>query len=345
MTNEGNKKIIVTGGTGLLGSHLLVHLVQENTEITALKRPQSDLSMVKKIFQWYFKDPGVFKKINWVSGDVTDYDTLKAIFSKDSQVYHTAGKVSFDKKDRQQLFEVNVKGTENVVNAGIEKKIAKLCHVSSIAAIGRASESALTHEEIVLENLSKISAYGISKYEGEREVWRGIAEGLHAVIVNPTIILGPGNWNQSSARLFKQVYKGLKFYTSGTNGYVDVNDLASIMIGLMKSKTEAQRFIVTAENIAYKQLFDWMAEELKVTPPKHRAGPTLSAIAWRSLKALSLFTGKPPLITRETAQTANSLYHYSNEKILTETGFRFKPVKETIKETARYFLTDPQGGI
>jgi nucleoside-diphosphate-sugar epimerase len=253
--------------------------------------------------------------------------------------------VSFNKLDKEELMEVNIKGTANVVNAALKKKVGKLCHVSSIAAIGRASNDVLTHEEIPMGNLTKISAYGISKYEGEREVWRGIAEGLSAVIVNPTIILGPGNWQDSSARLFHQVYKGLRYYTQGSNGYIAADDLAKIMIQLMNSGAESQRYIVSSENVSYKQLFSWIAEALQVNPPKHLAGPYLSAIAWRLLKARSFFTGKPPLITRETAQTANSLYKYSNEKIIEQTGYRFKPIKETIEETARYFLEDVKAGI
>lgn len=341
MVNDTPNQIIVTGGTGLLGAHLLVELSKSENQIIALKRPSSKLSTIEKIFQWYFKEAGKhYEKIHWVNGDITNIDSLLEIFSTNSKIYHVAGKVSFNAKDKDQLFDVNVNGTANVVNAALEKGIRKLCHVSSIAAIGRGSDNTLTHEEAQIENLAKISAYGQSKYEGEREVWRGIAEGLNAVIVNPTIILGPGNWQASSARLFRQVYKGLKVYTNGTNGYIAANDLAKIMIQLMNDEVSSQRFIINSENISYQQLFTWMAEALHVKAPQHLAGPFLSALSWRILKAASLFTGKPPLITKDTAQTANSTYRYSNEKIIRQTGFRFKPVKETIEETARFFLQD-----
>ncbi|MBE0649445.1 MAG: NAD-dependent epimerase/dehydratase family protein [Bacteroidales bacterium] len=346
MSNEKQKQIIVTGGTGLLGSHLLLELSQKENQIVALKRSTSKLTTIEKLFRWHFNGSSKeFEKINWVNGDIADIDSLLEIFTENSQVYHVAGKVSFQEKDKEQLVDINIKGTCNVVNAALEKKIQKLCHVSSIAAIGRSSNNTLTHEDIPLDNASKVSAYGFSKYEGEREVWRGIAEGLHAVIVNPTIILGQGNWHDSSARLFHQVYKGLKFYTNGTNGYVDADDLAKIMIQLMNSEAESQRFIINAENISYQQLFTWIAEALNIKPPKHLAGRLLSEIAWRVLKALSIFTGKSPLITKETAHTANSNYQYSNAKIIKETGYHFKSIEETIKETALYFLQDLKSGI
>lgn len=341
MSNKPSNQIIVTGGTGLLGSHLLIELTKSEDKIIAIKRPTSSLTTIEKLFHWHFNDNGKhFKKIKWIDGDLSDIDSLLEIFTEDSKIYHVAGKVSFNKKDKEELLKINIKGTANVVNAALEKGIHKLCHVSSIAAIGRSSNNSLTNEETPIENIAKISPYAVSKYEGEREVWRGVAEGLKAVIVNPTIILGPGNWMDSSARLFHQVYKGLNFYTGGTNGYVGVDDLAKIMIQLMEDDVTAERYIINSENISYKQLFTWMAEALNVKPPQHLAGPYLSEIAWRLLKAVSFITGKQPLITKDTAQTANSTYRYSNEKIIEQTGFRFKPVKETIEEAAKYFLQD-----
>jgi len=346
MTSKSSHKIIVTGGTGLLGSHLLVELAKTENEIIALKRPSSKLEAVEKLFKWYFKEnKSQFKKVKWVEGDITDINSLLDLFSKGSKIYHVAGKISFNEKDKEQLMTINVQGTANVVNAALEKGIYKLCHVSSIAAIGKNSNKTPTNEEAVIENLAKLSPYAISKYEGEREVWRGMAEGLKAVVVNPTIILGPGNWQESSSRLFRQVYKGLKFYPKGMNGYVGADDLAKIMVHLMNDEISSQRYIINAENVSYKQLFTWIAEALQVKPPKYLAHPLLSEISWRVLKALSIITRKPPLITKAIAQTANKTYRYNNEKIKKQTGFTFKPVKQTIEETAQFLLQDLNGGI
>lgn len=346
MDTQPSHKIIITGGTGLLGSHLLIELAKTEDEIIALKRPSSKLETVEKLFRWHFKDnKNPFKKIKWVEADITDMGSLLDLFDKGCKIYHVAGKVSFNEKDTEQLMTINVQGTANVVNAALIKGIYKLCHVSSIAAIGRNSNKTLTHEDAVIENLAKLSPYAISKYEGEREVWRGIAEGLNAVIVNPTIILGPGNWHETSARLFRQVYKGLKFYPKGMNGYVGADDLAKIMVKLMESEISSERYIINADNISYQDLFTWIAQALHVKTPQHPAGSFLSEISWRVLKALNIFTGKPPLITKATAQTANNTYRYSHEKIKNQTGFTFKPIKQTIEETAQFLLQGLNGRI
>lgn len=342
MTSSQLKQIVVTGGTGLLGSRFLFELSKTHDKIIALKRPSSSTSLVEKVFKWgsRFSD---YHKIHWENGDVTDFDTLLEIFKKGCQVYHIAGKVSLNPKEKQKMFEVNINGTANVVNAGLEKGVQKLCHVSSIAAIGSSNHQTLTDEEVPWDEEQNPSIYAKSKYEAEREVWRGIAEGLHAVIVNPTIIIGPGNWTESSAQLFHQIHQGLRFYTKGTNGYVAAEDLAKIMIRLMNSKTESQRFIITAENISYKQMFSWIAEALQKKPPKYLAGKHLTELAWRTLKITSLLTGKAPLITKDTVQFANTEYRYSNDKIIKETGYQFKTIKTTIEETARFYLQDVNG--
>lgn len=339
-----SQQITVTGGTGLLGSQLLYELSKTKETIVALKRQSSSTELVEKIFKWGCRIQD-YRKIHWIDGDITDINCLLEIFKKGSQVYHVAGKVSLNAKEKQKMFEVNMNGTANVVNAALEKGIRKLCHVSSIAAIGHNDRPTLTDEEVPWIEEANPSIYGKSKYEAEREVWRGIAEGLNAVIVNPTIILGPGNWTESSAQLFHRIYKGLGFYTQGTNGYVDAEDLAKIMIQLMESKIESQRFIINAENITYKQMFTWIAEALGVKPPKHLAGPHLGALAWRVMKITRYLTGKTPLITKDAIQFANTMNRYSNEKIVAQTGYRFKPVKNTVKDTAEFFLRDINGGI
>jgi nucleoside-diphosphate-sugar epimerase len=171
-------------------------------------------------------------------------------------------------------------------------------------------------------------------------VWRGIAEGLNAVIVNPSIVLGPGNWDAGSPQVFQTMWKGLKFYTSGTNGFVDVNDVAKAMILLMESDISGERFILNSENITYKQFFEWMATAMHLPVPKYKAGPLLSGIGWRAIKIMSLFTGKPSSITKETAETANQHYRYSNQKIKAATGMDFLPVKESVEQTVKLFLGD-----
>ncbi|MBN2637585.1 MAG: NAD-dependent epimerase/dehydratase family protein [Bacteroidales bacterium] len=338
MTKE-KINILVTGGNGFVGGHLLMHLTQQHSKIKALIRSGSDKSLTEKIFAWYNAKPHL-DKIEWTEGDVTDKDSLEYALKDITHLYHTAGLVSFDPKDKKNLFRVNSEGTENIVNTALESGTKKLCFVSSIAAIGRDGNNGTILEENPWDNNAAVSLYARSKHEAEREVWRGIAEGLNAIIVNPSIILGPGNWESGSVKMFQTVYNGLKYYTSGTNGYIDVNDLAMVMIQLMNSDISGERFIINSENISYQTLFTQMAEALKIRPPQKLAGKLISEIAWRALKAQSLLTGKKPLITKETARTANNDYFYSNEKIRKAINFEFRPIKETIDYTAKFFLSD-----
>ncbi len=331
--------ILVTGGTGLVGAHLLFQLSQKEEKIRVLKRSSSSIDQTRKIFSYYTSQPEkFFSKIEWVEGDLLDIDSLLQAMSGIEKVYHTAAKVSFDPKDKAEIMETNVAGTANVVNACLEKKVKKLCYVSSIAALGRAGNDGLTTEKSEWKTDCKISPYSLSKYEAEREVWRGIAEGLKAVIVNPAIIFGAGNFNKGSSRMFQTVYHGLKVYTKGMNGYVDVNDVAKAMILLMESDISGERFILSSENLSYKDLFKTMALSLGVEPPKYKAGKFVSELTWRLLKIRFWLTGKRPLITRQTARTANSVYRYSNEKIIKATGMNFLPMEESIKRIAEAFL-------
>jgi len=336
--------ILVTGGTGLLGAHLIYHLISNGETVRALKRNSSDTTKTKKIFSYYsdnFED--LFSRIEWLEGDILDFASLINAMEEIDFVYHTAATVSFQSADKATLVQTNVQGTENIVNASLQMGIKKLLHVSSIGALGRAGNSGVVTEKSEWNN-KKTSVYSNSKHQAEMEVWRGMAEGLDAVIVNPSIILGPGDWSTGSAKLFTTMYNGLKFYSSGSNGFIDVNDVVKAMISLMKSDISGERFILSSENIFYKQLFEWMAIALKVPIPKHKAGKLLSELGWRILWLKGLVTGKKSAITRETAETANQEYNYSNEKIRQVTGIDFISVKESIDINAKFFLSDLTNG-
>ncbi len=331
--------ILVTGGTGLVGSHLLFHLLQKEEKVRAIKRFSSSTENVRQIFSFYAKNPDkLFSRIEWIPGDLLDIHSLIESMQGVDRVYHAAAMVSFDPADKASLMETNVSGTANVVNACLEKKVKKLCYVSSIAALGRAGAHGLTTENEEWDAHEPVSPYAHSKFEAEREVWRGMAEGLKAVIVNPSVILGPADFSKGSAKMFQTVYKGLKVYTPGMNGYVDVNDVARAMILLMESNISGERFILNGENITYRKLFQMMAMALGVEAPKYEAGKFLSEMAWRLLKINAFFTGKKPLITKQTARTANSIYRYSSEKFIRATGMSFTPLEETIARTAQIFL-------
>jgi dihydroflavonol-4-reductase len=332
--------ILVTGGTGLVGSHLLQALALDGKPVRAIKRPSGDTNMVRQVFKLYSKDPERdFSRIEWVEADLMDIFSLEEAMEGVKEVYHSAALVSFLPGDRKKLIRYNSEGTANLVNAAIGKNVRKLCHVSSIAALGRPeSMSDLIDENLVWKTSKNNSVYAISKYGAEREVWRGTAEGLDAVIVNPSIILGVAGKRGGSSRIFNTVWEGLKFYPPGKNGFVDVRDVVKATILLMKSDIRNERFILNAGNIEYKKLFELIAAALDKPAPSIKVNPTLSRLAWRVEKLRSMVTGVKPLITRETAHTAVQHYEYSNEKIKKELGFEFRPIEETVGHFCRIFL-------
>jgi len=327
-----------------VGSHLLYELVASGQDVRATMRQNSQLEMVMKLFLWYDAERGqeLFSQIEWIEADVNDVFSLREALQGVSTVYHCAAMVSFLPADRQQMMKVNVNGTANLVNACLELGIEKFCHCSSVAAIGQPDEGKPTVESLVWKTSSTNSWYSISKYGAEREVWRGSEEGLPVVIVNPTIVIGPGDTTRSSAQLYQSVKNGLKFYTKGVTGFVDARDVASAMVQLAQSPVVNERFILSSENHQYRKVFDFFAASAGVQPPKYFAGPVLSAIAWRMEKLRSLITGSKPLITRETARNANHVRLFSSEKIQKAIGFKFRPVEEAARNTAGFYKKFPE---
>lgn len=331
--------ILLTGSTGLVGAHVLLKLMQNGQSVRALKRTHSKLSVVKRIFA-YYNEEKLFNTINWVEGDILDVISLKEIIQDCEKVIHCAAIVSFNRSDYNLMMKNNIEGTANIVNTCLEVNIKKLVYVSSIATLGSKLSTIEKTEERYFESGKGNTQYALSKYLAEQEVWRGIQEGLPAVIVNPSVILGPGDWSKGSSQLFEKVWNGLKFYTTGSTGYVDVLDVANIIVTLMDSRISNQRFIINAENLAYKTVFDWIAEELNRPKAHIRVTPLLKEIAWRLEKVKSTFTGKKPLITKETANKSMTNSAYSNKKICAALSYEFIPIRESIKKYGKWFLAD-----
>jgi len=330
--------ILVTGGTGFLGAHLVYRLLQKEQKIRVLKRESSRFDLIHRVFKFYEKSFDEYShRIEWVDGDLLDIFSLEDALDGVSEIYHTAALVSFHRMDHDNMKEVNVKGTANLVNAALTKKISGFCHVSSIAALGRADNNKIIDEENVWKTSDKNSAYAVSKYGSEREVWRGIEEGLKAFIVNPSIIIGPGEMNSGTGKLITTVLNGLKFYTSGINGFVDVRDVVQIMIDLMDMGVWGERFIVSSQNMNYKDIFHTIAKNIGKRPPAFRATKWMGEIAWRIEHLKGLISGNKPLITKETAKTAINSYLYSNEKIKQNLDFEFIPVEQSLKTACGFY--------
>lgn len=333
--------ILVTGGTGILGSRLLFDLVSRGKKVRAIHR-SDNFSITEKTFKTNAPNDYevLLKNIEWVKADITDIISLEDAFDNVTHIYHCAAIVSFYPADYKMMMKINVEGTENMVNLALEKGIKKFCHVSSIAAIGRSKEGETIAENSHWKTSPANSGYAISKYGAEREVWRGVHEGLNAVIVNPGVILGPGDWNTNTPSMFNTVWKGLKVYTEGVNGFVDVRDVSKAMINLMESDIINERYILVSENVSFKQFFEYIADVFHKPHATFKVNKTLASIGWRILKVTGFLTNKRPFITKETAIAATSKYYYSNEKIKKALNMEFIPIKKTVEDIAAIFLEE-----
>lgn len=326
--------VLVTGGTGFLGAYIIKELVEKGYSVRATRRRSPLPSFIPS---------GIFQKVEWVEADILDIVSLENAMQGVDTVIHSAAVVSFVKRERKNMYQVNVEGTANVVNIALEKNVKRFVYISSVAALGRTAGGVHVNEEKKWEESKINTHYAKSKFKAELHVWRGSSEGLDIVILNPSTILGFGDWHNGSSAIFKNVYEEFKWYTSGINGFVDVEDTARAAVLLMKSNICEQRFIVNGDTWSFKKLQDTIADSFGKKRPSRLANPFLMGVARRIEKVKSLFTGKKPLLTKESARVALSKTYFENDKILAALpGFSFTPLEETIKKASELYLTSPQ---
>lgn len=327
--------ILVTGGTGLVGCHLLYQLVLENKKVNALHRKNSNIEVVKKVFSFYSQEyKSLFNKINWIEGDINDLSSLNHALKNITEVYHCAAFISFNRKDLEMMKKINIEGTANLVNCSIERKITKFCYVSTIAAVGERNNSLIDEECEWKENNNP---YSETKHFAEMEVWRGIAEGLNAVIVNPGVIIGSGFWKRGSGAFITQVSRGMSYYPIGKTGFICVKDVVQIMIGLMKKNIFSQRFILVAENWKQKDFIYSICKNFNIEPPKKQASKSVMYLGLFVDLVRSKLLNKRRRLSRAIIKSGNSINEYSNEKIIKALNFKFSKVEDSIKETCKNF--------
>jgi dihydroflavonol-4-reductase len=315
-------KVFVTGGTGFLGAYIIKELIEKNYSVRAIRRSHK---------LPFFIAQDILNKVEWVEGDILDVVALDDAMTGIDAVIHAAGKVSFNKKEIKEIFKTNIEGTANVVNSALAQDVKRFVHVSSVAALGRSGDGEKINETKQWKESKRNTPYATSKYRGEMEVWRAIGEGLNAVIVNPSTIIGYGDWNSSSCAIFKSVYEEFPWYSNGVNGFIDVEDAAMAIVELMETKIGEERLILSGENISFHELFKLIAGAFGKRAPSREATPFLAAIAWRMEKIRSLITGKPSILTKESAKIALSRTYFDNDKMKTLLpGFSFTPLAQTI---------------
>lgn len=339
--------VFVTGGTGLVGSHLLLSLLENGEKVRALKRSTSNISQVQKVFSWYTGEAEVlFNKIEWVNGDMLDIFSLEPLLEGVESVYHCAAIVSFDSRTRKQMLSNNIEGTANLVNASLNTGVKKICHVSSVSALGKTNNGEPINEETNWIPSKRNTGYSESKFFSETEIWRGVEEGLEAVIVNPSIIIGPGRWQEGSPAFFRVIQQGLPFYTLGSTGYVGISDVVTAIQTLMDpvnfDKAKNQRFLLNSENLTFREFFTQVSVALGKPAPRIPVSRTMLSFVWRILAVWTWISGKPSPVTRETATSSSSHTAFDGSKISRMFNFQYRPVKEAVRSTAGIYIRDHQ---
>ena len=350
MTSSLPNAVFITGATGFVGSHIARTYLDNGHPVAVLHREGSGYGMLADVAD----------RITWHVGDILDIPSLEAaiisgrsagaVDSSGIDVIHAAAIVSFVPKDRDQMEKVNVEGTANVVNVCLKAGIRKLGYVSSVASLGKpvakggeVGEPALITEDQKWEDSPLNSNYAKTKYRAELEVWRGVAEGLNVVMVNPTVVLGAGDWTRSSLQLVKYVHDERPFYTDGLVSYVDVLDVAESLYRLMQSDVMGERYILNGGTIPYRTLLRQIATAIGKRPPTVRVPPLMTRILWPIEAVRSWLMGRAPLITRQTARSASAQYRFDGHKIEQVTGFQYRPLSETLRRVADAFRDDPNG--
>ena len=328
--------ILVTGASGLVGSHLLCQLTQEEPIVRALYRSENRKQDAKEIFNFYFKEKAdlFFNKIEWIKGDILSLTDLALMFNDITHVYHCAALVSFHKADFHRCLQVNREGTANIVNFCLKHKVEKLCYVSSTAALSY-NTIGLTDESFKWTPGPEVSGYSISKFAAEKEVWRGVEEGLKAVIINPCVILGPGSWKESSLSIFKSASKGIGFYPSGSNAIVDVRDVVYSMHFLMNSEISSKKFLCTGPNITFKELLEALAVLFNKSAPKIKSPRLLSLIVAAFSEVINLILRKRSGLTIESVYSAYKNITYDNRLICETTGVKFHSLSDTLEHAIK----------
>jgi len=334
---RGTGGVLVTGGTGFVGSYIIKNLVEKGYAVRAIRRSNK---------LPFYIPAEILQMVEWVEGDVLDlvslYDAMQGI----DAVIHSAAIVSFSKAERHQMYHVNVEGTTNVVNAAIENRVKRFLHVSSVAALGRTTQTETVTEEKKWEENKSNTHYALSKHFSELQVWRGFAEGLEGVVINPSTVLGYGDWHQSSCAIFKNAYKEFPWYTRGVNGFVGVEDVAEAAVQLLASDIHQKKFIVNAENWSFQQLFNTIADGFGKKHPHKEATRLMGEMAWRLERVKALLTGKKALLTRETAKVAHSKTSFDNTALLRALpDFQFTPLETVIKNSCVKYFDAMQKGL
>ena len=333
--------VLVTGGTGLVGSHLLYHLINKDESVRAIYRTKNKFELVKKVFQYYTDNAEeLFNKIEWIEADITDVPALSIAFKNIDYVYHCAANLSFNKADYHLSRDTNVIGTANIINLCLSNYVKKLCHVSSIATLGENLNAPISEDTHWNPENNKHNIYAITKYNAELEVWRGTQEGLDVVIVNPGVIIGPGFWNKNTGEIFTKINNGFKYFTNGSVGIIAVNDVVKTMILLQESTVKNEKFILVSDNITYEKFIQYISSALGKNSTLKSLKKWQLKTFYQIEKIKCLFIKGSPSLNKSNINSAFKNLNYDASKIKNTIPFEFTSIKESIQNIAKLYLMD-----
>ena len=333
--------IAITGATGLLGVYIIAELVQHGYRVRGLYRNAKSLKKAEHS-PGLLGVPEVFGQVQWLQGHLDDLESLDGLMEGATAVIHAAAMVSFNPRDRKALEKVNIQGTAQVVHAAMQApQVERFIHISSVAALGRTERDEWITEDTVWTDNRENSHYALTKWAAEMEVWRGFEEGLSGAIINPSIILGVGDWDTSSARLLQTVHRGFPFYSNGVNSVVDARDVARMSrVLLERADITGQRFIAAGPPVSYRELFYAMADAQEVKRPWLSPPRWMSNLAWRLEKIRTAITRSEPMLTRETVRSGHGVHRYDAARAREVLGVEFRSAEEILRDLVPMYLRD-----
>ena len=326
-------KIFVTGGTGFIGSYVLRSLAKDGHELVASKRGSSRMDLVKDI-----------KDVEWKECNLFDITAMEDVIKRCDAVVHIAGSVSFSPWKRDTIFKTNIDLTANLINISLDNDIKRFIHFSSVAALGLSTKT-IDESQVWTENKSK-NYYSLSKYLGEKEAWRGFAEGLNVSIINPSFTVGGAYWNYGPMSMVARIDNGLKYYPAGSNGCVDVRDVSEMCAKLLKREDlSGRRFICSGHNISHLNLMKMMCDELDTPYPTTPINGIFGAMAWRGASMIARMRGKETLLSRESYTISSSDLSYDNTQSIELLDMQYTPLEKTINDTIDSYKKSKSEGI
>ena len=328
-TFRSDTRILLTGANGFAGAYILRALFREGySNIAVCLRAHSDTAMISSFLD----------RVDIFQTSIHDTGGMEEAITGAEIIIHVAGKVSFSSGDKREMMKSNVEGTALLVDLALESNVQKFIHISSVAALGRSASDIQLDEKSNWVKSKLNTYYAISKHQGEMEVWRGVFEGLPAVIINPSTLIGAGYWHKGTCRFFPQVYRGLSHYPVGSNGFTDVRDLADMVCAVLNNPISGERLICNGVNLSYRELFTRMAMFMGVKSANREMSPAWAGLVWRYFHFMEYLTGRPAPVTRETMKTVNHRFAYSNNRSIDNIGFVYRDFEKTLKESGEAYL-------